>query len=158
MVVSEYLPGNTEIFPDNRKFFRLDLKISATGFTTPLETEPDWRRCRHLHRWHFIFLRFLEQVSILHHFFITVDWLTQINYRVHIRHSLVYICFRCFTCIFITLIVANTFRSLHFGFIIFFSISRFRFFSLLLCTRDRIRLHVFFMFNGHLWSGFQFNF
>src|SRR6218665_2450429 len=30
-----FWPGKSEIFPENRKFFRLESKIYATGFTTP---------------------------------------------------------------------------------------------------------------------------
>ena len=29
------LPGKSGIYPENRKFFRLESKFSATGFTTP---------------------------------------------------------------------------------------------------------------------------
>ena len=32
---SEFLPGKPEVFPENPKFFRLESKMSATGFTTP---------------------------------------------------------------------------------------------------------------------------
>jgi len=33
--VSEFLPGKSDIFPENQKCFRLESKMSATGFTTP---------------------------------------------------------------------------------------------------------------------------
>src|SRR6218665_1090984 len=35
---SEFLPGKSDIFLENRTFFRLESKISATGFTTPQTT------------------------------------------------------------------------------------------------------------------------